>query len=308
MNGGSIGSGARKFAATWPCRWSTGASGSRRAAASPLAVATPTSSAPTSPGPCVTATSSTSSSVGAGPGERVVDDGVDQLEVVARGDLRHDAAEAVVHALGGDDVGADLAVAGDDRRARVVARRLERQDRLTRRRVRDVVERAAQRRGRAPHDHGVLAVVLVVAPAHPGGAEAEAVVERDRAVVGAADLERVLRVRVVDALEQRGEQRRGDPVPAPVGVDGHVHDVPDRVVARADEVARELPVDERGEADPRRLGQLEHEHRQRPRGRERAALDADDLREIRVGQAADVDRGGRRSGHRVGGLASGSRR
>ncbi len=62
------------------------------------------------------------------PGERVVDDGVDELEVVARGDLRHHAPEAVVHALGGDDVGQDLAVAGDDRRARVVARRLERED------------------------------------------------------------------------------------------------------------------------------------------------------------------------------------
>ena len=41
--------------------------------------------------------------------ERVVDDRVDELEVVARGDLRHDAAVAVVHALRGDDVGADLA-------------------------------------------------------------------------------------------------------------------------------------------------------------------------------------------------------
>ncbi len=43
-----------------------------------------------------------------GAGERVVDDGVDELEVMARGDLRHHAAVAVVHALRGDDVGADL--------------------------------------------------------------------------------------------------------------------------------------------------------------------------------------------------------
>ena len=55
MNGGANGSGARKFAATWPCRWSTAASGSRRAPARPFAVATPISSAPTSPGPWVTA-------------------------------------------------------------------------------------------------------------------------------------------------------------------------------------------------------------------------------------------------------------
>ena len=37
-NGGSIATPGRKVAATWPCRWSTGASGSRRAAARPFAV------------------------------------------------------------------------------------------------------------------------------------------------------------------------------------------------------------------------------------------------------------------------------
>ena len=49
---------------------------------------------------------------GAGAREGVVDDRVDELEVVAAGDLRHDAAVAVVDALGGDDVGADLARRG----------------------------------------------------------------------------------------------------------------------------------------------------------------------------------------------------
>ena len=44
---------------------------------------------------------------------------------MARGDLRHDAAVGVVDALRGDDVRAHLAVAGDDRRAGVVAARLE---------------------------------------------------------------------------------------------------------------------------------------------------------------------------------------
>ena len=61
-------------------------------------------------------------------GERVVDDGVDELEVVARGDLRHDAAEAVVHPLARDHVRADLAGSGDDRGAGVVAGGLERED------------------------------------------------------------------------------------------------------------------------------------------------------------------------------------
>ena len=64
----------------------------------------------------------------AGLAQRVVDDRVDQLEVMARGDLGHDAAEAVVHALGGDDVRVHRAVVADDRRARVVARGLEGED------------------------------------------------------------------------------------------------------------------------------------------------------------------------------------
>ena len=88
------------------------------------------------------------------------------------------------------------------------------------------------------------------------------------------------------------------PAAALVGVDGDVHHVPDRVVARADQVADEPPVAARRQADAARLGQLEHEHRQRPRRRERAALDRDDLREVGVGEAADVER---RSVRHVGG-------
>jgi len=61
-NGGSNGSGARKFAATWPCRWSTAASGSR---APPRALRGRDADQQRAdqPGPCVTATSSMSSSV-----------------------------------------------------------------------------------------------------------------------------------------------------------------------------------------------------------------------------------------------------
>ena len=66
-----------------------------------------------------------------------------------------------------------------------------------------------------------------------------------------------------------------------------------RVVARADRGSRRARSSRaRREADAARLGQLEHEHRQRPRRRERAALDRDDLRQVGVGQAADR-RGGR---------------
>ncbi len=68
---------------------------------------------------------------GAGAPQRVVDDVVDQLEVVARGDLGHDAAVAVVDALRGDHVGRDRPVATHERRAGVVAAGLQRQDHRT---------------------------------------------------------------------------------------------------------------------------------------------------------------------------------
>ena len=65
-----------------------------------------------------------------GPGlrERVVDDRVGELEVVAARHLRHDAAVAVVHALARDHVRADLAVERDDRGARVVAAGFDAED------------------------------------------------------------------------------------------------------------------------------------------------------------------------------------
>ena len=64
----------------------------------------------------------------AGVSERRVDDGVDQLEVVARGDLGHDPTEPLVGArLRRDHVRSDRRPV-DDRRAGVVARRLDRQD------------------------------------------------------------------------------------------------------------------------------------------------------------------------------------
>src|SRR6185312_11459795 len=85
-------------------------------------------------------------------------------------------------------VGADLAVAGDDGRAGVVAGGLDGQDvghalaRLPQRvdRVGDVVQGPAQGRGSAPHDHRILPVVLVVAAAQAGAAEAERGVQVDR--------------------------------------------------------------------------------------------------------------------------------
>ena len=76
-----------------------------------LAAETPTSSAPISPGPAVTATVSTSSSDVAGLVERLADHRRDELEMPPRRDLGHDAAVARVQlGLRGDDVRADRAV------------------------------------------------------------------------------------------------------------------------------------------------------------------------------------------------------
>ena len=62
--------------------------------------------------------------------QRVLDDRVDELEVMARRDLRHDAAEAIVDALRGDDRRQHLAGVRDDRGTGVVAGGLEREDQI----------------------------------------------------------------------------------------------------------------------------------------------------------------------------------
>jgi hypothetical protein len=63
-----------------------------------------------------------------GAAQRVVDHVVDQRQVMARGDLGHHAAIAIVDALRGDDVRAHLPRGGDHGSARVVAAGLDGQD------------------------------------------------------------------------------------------------------------------------------------------------------------------------------------
>ena len=67
----------------------------------------------------------------------------------------------------------------------------------------------------APHHEGVLAVVLVVAAAQPGGAKALAFVQPDREAVGAAHLERVAGRVVIDTPVELGEQAPGGDAPTP---------------------------------------------------------------------------------------------
>ena len=122
--------------------------------------------------------------------------------------------------------------------------------------------------------------------------EAESLVERDGRLVRLADLERVLGARAIGPIEEPLEQRGRQPLAEHALVDRHVHQVPHRVVARADQVADDALVPDGGQADPRRLRQLENEHRQRPRRGEGATLDGDHLRQVRIGQAPDLERGG----------------
>ena len=94
-SGGACGAGgsSRNAAARWPARWFTPTSGLPSANASAFAVSTPTSSAPTRPGPAVTAIASRSRSAMPASRDRALRaTGHDGRDVLARRDLRDDAA------------------------------------------------------------------------------------------------------------------------------------------------------------------------------------------------------------------------
>src|SRR5215218_3040421 len=116
----------------------------------------------------------------------------------------------------------------------------------------------ADRSGLEPHDERVLAVVVVVATAVPRGPEPESLVHRDRGAVGGPHFQRVAAFGA-GRLEELVDQLRRDPLTAPAGVYRDVHEVPDVSVARAHEIADEAVRVGCGEADPRRLREIEHE-------------------------------------------------
>ena len=107
-----------------------------------------------------------------------------ELEAMAGGHLRHHAAVQVVDALRGDDVRARPRRRGSTTAAHVssqlvsIARSRPECDRTG---VGTSSMRPRSVAGRAPHDERVLAVVLVVAAAQPGGSEAEPRTARSRA-------------------------------------------------------------------------------------------------------------------------------
>ena len=170
-----------------------GTSGTPRAHARALAAEMPTSSAPTSPGPCVTAIRSISSS------------GVSAASSASRttGETSsrclRDATSGTTPPKRACRSACDETT--DDSTRPSSARRPRRSRRTTSR------SRGSRgllgRRRLAPHDHGVLAIVRVVPAAETAGLEAEALVEPDRARVRDAHLERVATSRV-----GRGRPRR----------------------------------------------------------------------------------------------------
>ena len=166
----------------------------------------------------------------------------------------------------------------DDRRARVVAGGLDREDQVR-------YARATRCTLRPPHDQRVLVVVVVVAAAHARRCESRTTrtsgsPRRWRPAPRACSARgrRPPRAGARSARSRRRARRWSS---------SHrdVHQVPDGVVARADQVADQLAVVERADADAGRLRELEHEHRQRPGRRERAALDRDHVRQVAVRRA-----------------------
>ena len=93
-NGGSSGSGSRKAAATWPWRWSTAISGLPPRRRQRLRRVDPDEQRADQPRVGRHRDRVDVVELAAGLGERRVDDRVDQLEVVAGGDLGHDPAVA----------------------------------------------------------------------------------------------------------------------------------------------------------------------------------------------------------------------
>ena len=168
------------------------------AIASPLAYATPTTSAPTSPGACVTAIASRSakgsgpSSPSAAPARSIASSTTPTIASVC---LRlaisgttppKRAWKSIWLATTLDE---QLAAAAHHRGGGLVARRLDREDELVVGAVGRSARPALGSGQVAPHDDGVLAVPVVAGP-HADRREPDRLVQRDRRGVLGADLER----------------------------------------------------------------------------------------------------------------------
>ena len=155
---------------------------------------------------------------------------------MARGDLGDDAAEARV----GGGLGGDHVARGSAPPSRTAAQVSSQEVSIASSMVRPSAGHVSPATSVQPHDQRVLAVVVVVAGTDAGGAEAEAFVHADRAVVGDAHLERERQLAARPPRSGRRSSCAGDAAAAVVGGDGDVHQVPDLVVAGADDVASQL--------------------------------------------------------------------
>ena len=202
----------------------------RGAAASALAVLTPTSSAPIRPGPRVTASASTSSSSTPASASAASTTGLTSSrwwrEATSGTTPPKRACAAACEEITLERIAAPSTTAAQVSSQEVSIARIN--------------ASLASRLGDAelePHDQGVLAVVVVVAAAVAGGAEAEALVHRDRRAVGDPDLEREAGVGARPPRTGARISSVAMPCAAALGGDGDVHQVPDVGVARADQVA-----------------------------------------------------------------------
>src|SRR5512132_1198056 len=296
------------FASMCPSRWFTPISGAPVASAIDLAAAIPTRSAPTRPGPTVTATPSRSpnphpavssaasiSGVSASTCARLASSGTTPPKRSCTSTwLAMRLASTVSRsttatAVSSHDVSIPNTFTARPSRSglRVVGE--ERSRDLGAKAVGELVEQPTQARPELgvadpvqPHDQRVLADLLIVVLPDADGAEPEPGVQPLGTPVGDADLERHgLGAHVVGRQDQIVQQARADLLALAFGIDGDVGHVGLFPVADEPSVADDLPIDACNEVAPvPRLGHLREEQVGAPRARVDLAFDRHDATEV----------------------------
>src|SRR5918995_2194055 len=286
--GVSSGPWSTAFARMCPSRWFTPISGAPVANAIDLAAAIPTSSAPTRPGPTVTATPSSSrnphpavssaasisglsawtcarlASSGTTPPKRSCTSTWLAMRLASTVSLSTTATAVSSH-----DVSMPSTFTARPSRSGLRRRRRPEGSRdLGSQAVGEPVEQPAQARSELgvadpvqPHDQRVLADLLVVVLPDPDGSETEPRVQPLGPPVGDADLERHgLGAHVEGRQDQIVQEARADLLALAFGIDGDVGHVGLFPVADQPAVPHDLPVEARDEVAPvPRLGHLRQE-------------------------------------------------
>src|SRR5512141_646854 len=277
----------------WPSRWFTPISGAPVANAIAFAPARPTTSAPTSPGPIVTATASMSakrhpacssassrSGFSASTWARLASSGTTPPKRACRSTWLEMTFESATRS-------STTATAVSSQEVSIPRTFTERPSRASAlgERVHELAELAAERRVADPvdpHDERVLADLLVVVLAHADGSEPEPPVQPLRAPVRHAHLERDRLGPHLDGVRDEVVQEpRADLVPVVERIHGDVRDVGLLAVADETAVADDLPVHAGDEvAAIRALGHLREEQVRAPRTRVDLTLDRHDAAQV----------------------------